>query len=567
MRQNRRSFRLRISWTLALFTLLVCFAATTVAQHTVVQSNGTGGKIEMDYNAAGKVTQMRTIGADGKLQQKSDYEYLPGYYSAQKTDTTYFPDGKVSKIVRVTYDESSNFTGEFIRVFDESGKQVAGHRLTHDPWTGAYRCNEWNVAAQDYKAIQCPAGEESEGGAEQLKKFTYEEVMQHLESARKTARQEPKIEHMQPLTPVQPPITTVNKEVGLVLPAQARPGERISGRVVQNPEQYERMPGLTVTRVAVPFESVGEASRLWGWYFEAPGESQQRADGPITLVVPRGGSGLNITFRQAGDPAHSVSKMLNFPQSSAKKQQSPKSFKAAALCVKGELCTVQGPFGGDSSKTFAAFEDRPATIVAETSDAAYVSIPQLTEPGSRPLFIAEGTKVIALPVVVAGFFVKNNERELQPGETLIVFPTLEGPGEIPDPEWRTGNFPPSNLEQARQLVPGFQLPKQDREAKEKREAREKGESKDRREADEKKGGEILLIIKNTMPEQISLRSSKNQMLVFRLNDDSFSRGEFRYDLVVEAKKAGKLDVKGYVIPFLAPIAGQEFTVKTDAAGK
>ena len=364
---------------LTVFALLAFGASKMNAQHTEVKSNGVNGKIEMDYNAAGKVTQMRTIGADGKVQQKVDYEYLPGYFGAQQTDTTYWSNGKVRRIARNTYDQSSNFTGEFIQVFDESGKQVAGHKLTHDPWTGVYRCNEWNVAAQDYKPIPCPAGEESESGAEQVKKFTYDEVMQHLEAARKTARLQPKIEHMQPKTPVQPPITTANKEVGLVLPAQVRPGERVSGSVVENPDQYDGMPEVTVTRVAVPFESEGEASRLWGWFFETPGESQQRADGPITLVVPRGGSGLNITFRQAGNPAHSVSKMLNFPASSAKNPPSPKSFKAAALCLKGQLCAVSGPFSGDSSKTFAAFEDRPATIVAETSDMAYVSVPELTE--------------------------------------------------------------------------------------------------------------------------------------------------------------------------------------------
>src|SRR5271157_586437 len=567
VQQNWHAFVSRILWVLAPITLLALGAATTAAQHTEVRNNGVGGKIELDYNAAGKVTEMRTIGADGKLQQKVDYEYLPGYYGAQQTDTTYWPSGKVRRVARNTYDQSSNFTGEFIQVLDESGKQIAGHKLTHDPWTGIYRCNEWNVAAQNYKPIQCPAGEESEGGAEAVKKFTYDEVMQHLEAARQTARQQQKIEHMQPMTPVQPSITTANKEVGLVLPAQVRTGERVSGRVVQNLEQYDGMPEVTVTRLALPFESVGEASRLWGWFFEAPGESQQRADGPITLVVPRGASGLSVTFRQAGNPAHSVSKMLNFPQSSAKKQQPPDSFKAAALCLKGGLCAVSGPFSGDSSKTFAASEDRPATIVAETSDMAYVSIPELTEPGSRPLFVAEGTKGIAAPVVVGDFFVKNNGRELQPGQTLIVFPTLDGPGDIPDPEWRTGNFPPANLEQARHLVPGFQLPKQDREARKKRGAKGKGESKGKRESDEKKGGEILLVVKNVTPEQISLRSSKNDMLVFHLSDDSFSRGEFKYDLVVEAKKPGAVNVKGYVIPFLAPIAGQEFTVKPIATGK
>ena len=144
---------------------------------------------------------------------------------------------------------------------------------------------------------------------------------------------------------------------------------------------------------------------------------------------------------------------------------------------------------------------------------------------------------------------------------------MDGPGDIPDPEWRSGNFPATNLEQARQLVPGFQLPKDKKEKREAEEKQEKGESKEKREAEEKKGGEILLVVKNVTPEQISLRSSKNEMLVFHLGDEAFSRGEFKYDLVVETKKAGKIDVKGYVIPFLAPISGQEFTVKADAAGK
>ena len=206
---------------------------TAIAQHTEVRNNGVNGKIEMDYNAAGKVTETRTIGPDGKVQQKVDYEYLPGYYGAQQTDTTYWPNGKVRRIAHNTYDESSNFTGEFIQVFDESGKQIGGHKLTHDPWTGVYRCNEWNVAAQNYKPIQCPAGEEAEGGAEQVKKFTYEEVMQHLDAARKAARQEQKIGHMMPATPVQPPITTANKEVGLVLPAQ-------SVRVSECPAEWSR---------------------------------------------------------------------------------------------------------------------------------------------------------------------------------------------------------------------------------------------------------------------------------------------------------------------------------------
>jgi len=175
--------------------------------------------------------------------------------------------------------------------------------------------------------------------------------------------------------------------------------------------------------------------------------------------------------------------------------------------------------------------------------------------------------MVALPVLVAEFFIRNNYRELTAGQTLIMFPTLDGPGHMPDPAWRPGNFPGTNLAQARQFVPEFQLPEGNREAQEnheeeaKRDANEKGEPKQIRETKHKRGGEILLILKYVTPEQISLRSSRNEMLVFRLSAEAFRRSEFKYDLMVEAKKAGKVEVKGYVIPFLAPIAGQEFSVK------
>jgi hypothetical protein len=547
---------------LALLTLLLCSAAAVMAQHTVVEKNGLNGRIETDYNATGKATEMRTIGADGKLQQKVDYQYLPGFYVAQQTNTTYWPSGQLRRVARNTYDESANFTGEFIQAFDESGKQIGGHKLTHDPWTGVYRCSEWNVAAQDYRALDCPSGEEGRGGAEELKTFTYEEVMKNLEAARQTARREQKIGRMQPMTPIRPPITSAQKEVGLVLPAQLRSGERVSGTVVENPDQYSEMPGVTVTRVAVPFESTGEASRLAGWLFETAGEEPRRADGPITLLVPRLGSALNITFRQAGNPAHSVSHTLNLPQLSESKSLPPNSFQAPAFCLKGDLCVVSGPFSGDSGKTFAAFEDRPATIVAETTDTVYLGIPDSTEPGSRPLFIAEGMKAVAFPVAVGKFFIKNNGRELHAGDTLITFPTLDGPGDIPDPAWHIGNFPATNLQRARQLIPGFQLSQAGRGAREGLEAHEEGEPKEKREIEEKKQeGEILLVVQNLTPEQISLRSSTDEVLVFHLSDEAFRRGEFKYDLVVEAKKAGKIDVRGYVIPFLAPVAGQEFSIK------
>jgi hypothetical protein len=548
----------------ALLVLLAGTAAVGFAQHSVVEDAGGGRKTELDYDATDRVIQQRTVDADGKVMEKVDYEYVPGHVGPQQTSTAYWPNGKVRKITLVTYDESSNFTGEFIRVFDESEIQVAGHNLIHNPWNGVYTCADWNVAEQAYKSVECPSGEESSGAAKKIRKFSRLEVVQALSAARTNAQRPTKELSLRPVSPALQP-TTSSPEVGIVVPAQIRPGERVSGIVTRDASKYDGMPEVSVMRLAVPLESAGEASRLSGWNFETEGETPQPADGPITFVAPRGDSGLKVTFRQAGNPAHSVSEVLHFSRSSTSASPS-RAFQSAALCIKGMLCTVRGPFGGNSRETFAAFEQRPATIVAETPEAAYISIPELTEPGSRPLFIAEGAKLVALPVVVGGFFIKNNGRELQAGQNLIVFPTLDGPADLPDELWRAGNYPETNLDQARQIVPEYQIPRGDEGKDQDQDARKIGEAQTKHAANET-SGEILLVIKNDTPEQISLRGSKNQSLVFHLNDESFQRGEFKYDLVVEANRSGPIRVKGYVIPFLEPVAGQEFDGKAPASGQ
>lgn len=556
----------------ALIALVTASAAPGYAQRTVVQQSGGGRKIELHYNAADQVTEIRTIGADGQLLQSQILEYPAGSYVPQTTSTSYWPNGKVHKITRDTYDNNANFTGEFIQVFDESGKQISGHQLTHDPQTNFYHCADWNVSAQKCLTIDCPAGEESSGPPEAVKKFTQEEVTQQLEHARQAAQQPPKPKAPVPseraypqraTSPFAPQGAGTNvKEVGVILPARIRPGDRVSGSVVEDPNDYEGLPGIVVTRVALPFAPSGAASTLSGWTLEMSGEPAQSANGPIALTVPPGQLELAIMFRQTDNAGSPVSKAISIPRVSSAKAKAPTSYLAPAICLKGQPCAIHGPFSGDSNKTFAAVEERPARIVAETSDTAYVAIPERTEAGLRPLVLAEGSKAVAFPLVVAEFSLAPDRRNLSKGQTLLVYPTIDGPQELPDLLWLPGNYPASNLEEARELIPGFQLPRASHaahEAEEKRNARQNpaGETAER---DEDQGGEILLVVRNLTPDQVSLHESKNGTFVFHLKAASFKMGEFKYKFVAEAIKSGNFAVQGYVIPFLAPVMGQEFPV-------
>jgi len=556
-----------------IFILLAVSVLTSLpalAQRTVVQDAGGGRKLELQYNAAGQATQIKTIGADGQLLQVQNLEYPPGAYVPQSTTTSYWPNGKVHKVTHDTYDINANFTGEFIDVYDESGKQTFGHKLTHDPQTNTYRCQDWNTAAQSYVQVACPAGEESEGLPETVKKFTQDEVAQQLTKARQAAEHPekpmvtapPATNSMAPANSTSAPAGTNVKEVGLIFPAKIRAGDRVSGSVVENPDSYEGQPGITVTRVALPFTPTGAASTLAGWVVEMSIEPPQAADGPLSLTIPPGQIELAVLFHPQGESSPQVSRMIKLPPGPKAKHAT--SFLAPAICLKGQACVIQGPFSGDSKKTFAAFEARPARILAETPDAAYLAIPDRTEPGPRPLAIAEGSKAIAWPMVVAEFSIEPDKRDLKQGELLLQYVTLEGPEELPDQLWLPGSYPASNLDEARKLIPGFQVPNASHEAKEKREQEEKRESKEKpgAEHEEAMGGEILVVVQNLTPEQATFHASTNGTFVFHLKASSFGLGEFKYKFVAQALKAGSFGVKGYAIPFLAPVVGQEFAATT-----
>ena len=568
--RSRRTF-------IILFLAVLVEAMPALAQKVVTQDAGGGTKIELHYNAAGNVVETRTIGPDGKLLEKDSLEYPPGALIAQSVSTSYWPNGQAHKVTRNTYDNNSNFTGEFVDIFDETGKQTGGHKLVHNPVTNVYTCSEWNQAANAFKPVDCPSGEESSGTPETVKTFTTEEVQQQLARAHEP---QPPPRHAGPPRPA--PVGTNVTEVGLVLPVRVVPGESISGSVVDNPADYESSPEVFVTRFAIPFAASGKAATLAGWEVEIHGEAPQPADGAIKLTEPAGQRTVTVLLRAADGSGAPVSKTVTFPHGHATtREKTPtaggRSYLAPALCVKGQLCVVQGDFSGDGSKTFAAFEQRPARIIAETTDALYLAIPIDTEPGPRPLAIAEGGKAIAFPMVVAEFTLRPPRRDLPKGETLLMYSRVEGAGDLPDPEWRPGNFPSSNLEEARKLLPGFQ-PQTGESAHEKHEAEERRERDKRaavksaendreptKESDENEGGELLLVIKNLTPEVANFRESKNGMYVLHLNAAAFKMGDYQYKFTVEAKQTGSFGVQTWLIPLLAPVKAQEFAMSNSAA--
>ncbi len=541
--------------------IFVAMPVFLCAQKTVVKDAGAGAKEQVDYDAQGRIVESRTVGADGKLLVRTDFVYSPRYeIITVTTGTSYWPDGKsVQKVAQTTFDENNNFISEIVEDYNQSGTHVSGHQLFHDPMRGIYRCFDWKAAQQKHVAIDCPDSEESHEGPHEAPKITREEVMQRLSAAQQAAQAEQKARRLKPKNPLQAPIPTANKEVGIILPAHLLPGQQVSGRVVEDPGRFAGEPELMVVRVTLPMESAGDAAHLSGWTFELKGAEPQPADGPISFIVPRVPGAMEFALRQTADPEIAVSGKLQLSKPAFKQTPVPKGYESPALCFKAGVCLVTGRFSGDSHNTFAAFDNVPASIVAETESAAYIDVPRFMNAGPATLIVAEGTRVEAMTMVVAELALAPNHEAMSAGQNMVTILRVDGVQELSDAQWHYGVYPASNLEKARALVPGFNPAKvieHDREAREKQEKQDGMAKKDDKR--EESAGMVLVVVRNATPDVVNMRGSKQQSFLFHLTPESFAMGEFKYDIVVDGLKPATFALQATPVPFLAPVKAQEF---------
>jgi hypothetical protein len=140
---------------------------------------------------------------------------------------------------------------------------------------------------------------------------------------------------------------------------------------------------------------------------------------------------------------------------------------------------------------------------------------------------------------------------------------------LPEEDWRAGTFPSSNLEWAHRFVPGFQVPRESHAEREEREMMERMEqtqkgTKPESKQKEEKLGTVMYFVKNTTPDVVSWRGAKDGTFALPLNPESFSQGDYRYKFVAEASKTGTYAMEVALIPFVAPVHGQKFTLPSSA---
>src|ERR1700687_1186042 len=83
--------------------------------------------------------------------------------------------------------------------------------------------------------------------------------------------------------------------IGVVLPRDARPGDRISGSAVDDPAPYEDVPGLQV----IPLDT-GSPLALSELQIDLGDGRPQPATGPLVVVVPRDGAKIPVSVQGSG---------------------------------------------------------------------------------------------------------------------------------------------------------------------------------------------------------------------------------------------------------------------------
>ena len=491
-------------------SLLLFPATLAFAQKTVERDAGGGRKLQLDYDASGRLEESRTRDSSGTLLSQTRYEYRPGFPTPQLTTTSYWGDGKsVRSAAENTYDANGNFTAEKVANFDESGKQTAGHILLHDPLTNVYRCSTWNAGLQRYASNECPATEGSGESAGEKKPVLREEALRDIGTAHAARRRERVESQNRPIPK--------DAALAFVLPSPLKPGEVVSGTVVEDAARFLSRAGLTVVPIVLPATTRPEPEALSDWMVESPGEPPRPANGPVTFTVPIGMPRFHVVLRSVDDPSRAATLTLHAPLLPAlPRRRKSVRFAAAPLCLRGDFCAISGPFHGEASQTIVALGAMPGAILAESRETAYVRLPAFAPTGPGHLLVSEGDALAALPVVVVDLKFSPNGATLDKGGATMVQAMLTGPESLPDDDWRP--LPPAA-----------------------------------------KHGSLRIVVHNGTAQTASLRGAKNQTLTLDLTPQSFEAGEFKYNFVMEGLKTAPFSVWGEIVPLLAPVESAPFS--------
>lgn len=365
----------------------------------------------------------------------------------------------------------------------------------------------------------------------------YEQAMQAGELNRLPDDvQEWKRTHPDPPPPPTETQQASNVLIGVVIGNDTRTGEKTTARVVADPKPFRSIPGLRViemtTRVAIGKNGKPDVDTLQARIGEGPAQSCSK---PLTGTVPSNAKTVRVSVGQpGGTPATGEVPVVPGQPRTPPMTVDPKQFRTPAALQRGTVGVVQGPFDGNNLGTSVMVGGRPAEIIAETNGALYFAVPGNLQPGQTAVVVEEQGVKMKFKVACVGLQLAAGRLQIEKGESASFTATVTGADGLPASAWQSSDANATasviDMKEVQQMAPKFRPPAQGAP------------------------GMVLLLLQNMSPEIVSM--SGGQVVKQELNQGSFSGGPYTYQGSVGAHQRGTFQIKGTVVPFLAPVAGE-----------
>ena len=309
--------------------------------------------------------------------------------------------------------------------------------------------------------------------------------------------------------------------LGVVVPRQARPGERISGRLVSNPDDYKDIPGLVVAPVEmnIAVDAAGKP-RLDQAYLDN-GYGKSPASSSFTATVPTDGSPLSLT---CGTGA--VSKRVRLPiEAATNPPAASEHYTMQPIVPDSGVSVVHGHFDGDSRNTEISVDGVAAMVVAESSDAAYYVLPEQTADGRNRVLLKQDGKTVRWDVFQPDVEISADRSTLHQGESTQFKVTVDASSRCRP---RTGGVAILAICMTRIALCGRRVSRQC-------------------------GGRDHADRKNDSQETVSM--SPADTFHVPLTRDELTRGPKETDGTVSAHQAGGFEIEASLVPLLADVSG------------
>jgi hypothetical protein len=263
--------------------------------------------------------------------------------------------------------------------------------------------------------------------------------------------------------------------IGVITLAQVPQGEETSSSVVTEPEKFDNVPGLHVTRVAIPKSEAHAVTPsgsgvLDGVVMQTPDGRRQRADGPLTLVPHLGDAFETIKVILAGRPTQPVTTVAvpveQTPAERSEAPNSPPTFVMPPLAAQGGVTVIhtenRAGTSGNSNLMRVAVDGRSATVVAAKPGTVFWQVPATLEPGMHQVvfYPGPGRPPVTMPLCVVGVRMTVGAKELVRGRWTSLSVVLLGLEDLPSEAWQA-ELPPADLVDIGNLTQGtsFRMPK------------------------------------------------------------------------------------------------------------